>query len=358
VSVPAGFTYEPLPVRVVFGAGRVAELPTEADRLGLERIVVLGAPGRADDVKLVSTLLAHRVAGHVDDARMHVPISVVQAACEEVGRLGADGCVAIGGGSVIGLGKAVALRTGLPVIVVPTTYSGSEMTPIWGITEDGRKRTGRDIGVLPRSVVYDPELTVRLPTQVSVLSGLNAIAHAMEALYAPDASPVTSLMAEEGARALAAALPVVAGEPGNLTARTLALRGSWLCGLCLGQTTMSLHHKLCHILGGTYDLPHAETHSILLPYVAAFNLPAAPAANAAMSRALGVAAPALELARLGALAGASVSLGELGLAESDIDEVVRQVFSQPYANPRHFRPDEVRGLLLSALRGTPLRLTG
>ncbi|WIX83203.1 maleylacetate reductase [Amycolatopsis carbonis] len=345
-------------MRVVFGAGRVAELPAEADRFGLDRLVVVGTPGRAEDVKLVSTLLGRRVAGHFEDARMHVPASVVRAACEEVGRLGADGCVAIGGGSVIGLGKAVARRTGLPVIVVPTTYSGSEMTPIWGITEDGRKRTGRDIGVLPRSVVYDPELTRRLPPRVSGLSGLNAIAHAMEALYAPDASPVTSLMAEEGTRALATALPILIDEPGDLPARTLALRGSWLCGLCLGQTTMSLHHKLCHILGGTFDLPHAETHSILMPYVAAFNLPAAPAADAAMSRALGVAAPASELARLGALAGAAPSLGELGLAESDLDEVMRQVFSQPYANPRRLWPDEVRGLLLAALRGTPVQASG
>ncbi|MEU4674725.1 maleylacetate reductase [Amycolatopsis sp. NPDC023774] len=357
MSAP-GFTYEALPVRVVFGAGRVAELPTEADRLGLDRLVVLGTPGRAEDVQLVSTLLGHRVAGHFEDARTHVPASVVQAACEKVGRLGADGCVAIGGGSVIGLGKVVARQTGLPVIAVPTTYSGSEMTPIWGITEDGRKRTGRDLRVLPRSVVYDPELTVRLPPRVTGLSGLNAIAHAMEALYAPDASPVTSLMAEEGIRALAAALPVLADEPSDLPARTLALRGSWLCGLCLGQTTMSLHHKLCHILGGTFDLPHAETHSILMPYVAAFNLPAAPAANEAMSRALGVAAPAVELAHLGARTGAAPSLGELGIAESDIDEVVRQVFSQPYANPRRLRPDEVHGLLLAALRGTPPQSPG
>ncbi|WP_326568931.1 maleylacetate reductase [Amycolatopsis rhabdoformis] len=339
-------------MRVVFGAGRVAELPAEAERLGLERLVVLATPGRAEEVKLVSALLGHRVAGRFEDARPHVPASVVQAACEAAGRLGADGCVAIGGGSVIGLGKAAARQTGLPVIAIPTTYSGSEMTPIWGITEDGVKRTGRDLRVLPRSVVYDPELTVRLPPRVSGLSGLNALAHAMEALYAPDATPVTALMAEEGVRALAAALPVLVDEPSDLPARTLALHGSWLCGLCLGQTTMSLHHKLCHVLGGTFDLPHAEAHSILMPYVAAFNLPAAPAADAAMSRALGVSEAAPELARLGALAGAAPSLGELGLSEGDLDEVVRQVFSQPYANPRRLRPEEVRGLLLAALKGT------
>lgn len=281
------FSYESRPGRVVFRAGAaVSATPGEVERLGLRRVLVVCGTRGADTARAVADALGPACAGLHDRARMHVPAEVADAAVRAARAVGADGCVAVGGGSSIGLGKAIALRTGLPLIAVPSTYSGSEMTPVWGLTENGVKRTGRDAKVLPRSVVYDPELTLSLPVPLSVTSGVNAIAHAVEALYAPDTSPLIALMAEEGVRAMAGALPAVASDPASRAARGRALYGAWLCGSCLGTTTMGLHHKLCHVLGGTFGLPHAETHTVVLPYALAYNASAAPEAAAAVARAL------------------------------------------------------------------------
>ncbi|MGH3976944.1 MAG: maleylacetate reductase, partial [Pseudonocardiaceae bacterium] len=255
------FVYEALPMRVRFGTGSLSKLPDELDDLGLRRVLVLCSPGQEDTAALVAEALGDRSVGILAEAVMHVPQEIAQRATGEAIRVGADGCVAVGGGSAIGLGKAIALDHGLPIVAVPTTYAGSEMTPVWGLTAEGRKTTGRDPRVLPRSVVYDPDLTHSLPAAMSVTSGINAIAHAVEALYAPDATPIISLMAEDGVRALAAALPRIAADPADHAARSEALYGSWLCGACLGATTMSLHHKLCHALGGTLNLSHAQTHT-------------------------------------------------------------------------------------------------
>ncbi|MEV7731784.1 maleylacetate reductase [Streptomyces sp. NPDC088921] len=345
------FTYEALPMRVVFGAGSLARIPQEAEQLGLRRLLVLSTPAQEKLAVHAETLLGRAGVGRFTEARMHVPADVAAAAVKAARETGADGCLAVGGGSTIGLGKAIALETGLPVISVPTTYAGSEMTPIWGLTENGRKRTGRDRSVLPRSVVYDPELTLGLPIRMSVTSGFNAIAHAVEALYAPDASPIISLMAEEGVRSLATALPTIVEDPLGVQARSDALRGAWLCGACLGATTMSLHHKLCHILGGTFDLPHAETHTVLLPYVAAFNLPAAPAAQQALSRALTTDDVPGHLARTSVELGAPRSLADIGLTHDDLDEVISQAMGRPYANPRPVTSDALRFLLTAALNG-------
>jgi maleylacetate reductase len=227
------------------------------------------------------------------------------------------------------------------------------MTPVWGITAEGRKRTGRDQRVLPRAVVYDPELTLGLPVGVSVTSGFNAVAHSVEALYAPDGSPVTSLIATEGVRAIVAALPVLAERPADLPARTEALYGAWLCGMCLGSTTMSLHHKVCHVLGGTYELPHAETHTVVLPYVLAFNAGAAPQAVDALRAVLDGADPAPALQSLAGRLGAPRSLAELGLRQEDIEPAADLVAAGPYANPRPASFDDVRSLLQAAYRGAP-----
>ena len=251
------FTYQALPMRVRFGIGALRRLPDEVAALGLTRVLVLCSPEQEATGKLVAEALGDRAAGVLPEARMHVPVEVAHRARTLATELGADGCVAVGGGSAIGLGKAIALEHGLPVIAVPTTYAGSEMTPIWGLTDGGAKRTGRDPRVLPASVLYDPDLTLTLPAGLSATSGMNAIAHAVEGLYAPDASPIISLMAEEGVRALATALPRVVADGADIDARAEAQYGAWLCGAVLGATTMSLHHKLCHTLGGTLDLPHA-----------------------------------------------------------------------------------------------------
>ena len=219
---------------------------------------------------------------------MHVPVEVAQAAVSAARAKGADGLIAIGGGSTTGLAKAVALELNLPILAVPTTYAGSEMTPIWGLTEGGVKRTGKDTRVLPRTAIYDPELTLGLPAALSGVSGLNAIAHCVEALYSENANPLISIMAEEGIRALGRSLPVVVRDPGDIAARGDALYGAWLGGTVLGAVGMAIHHKLCHTLGGTFDLPHAETHAIVLPHATAYNAAAAPEAMKRICRALGV----------------------------------------------------------------------
>ncbi|MGH3389132.1 MAG: maleylacetate reductase [Actinomadura sp.] len=347
------FTYQALPMRVRFGAGSISCLREEMDAIGLKRALVLCTPGRQDTARLIAEALGDRVAGVHAGARMHVPADVAQRAREAASWAGADGYVAVGGGSAIGLSKAIALASGLPIIAVPTTYSGSEMTPVWGLSENGEKRTGTDARVLPRSVIYDPELTLALPPTMSVTSGMNAVAHAVEALYAPDASPVISLMAEEGARAIAHGLPRVVAEPADGDGRAAMLYGAWLCGACLGATTMSLHHKLCHILGGSFGLPHADTHTVVLPHVLAFNTPAAPAMTAALRRALDTDSPARELHALGTALGAPRSLSELGLREADLDLAVELATRNPYANPRPVTPEGVRHILDAAFTGRP-----
>ena len=344
------FTHTALPMRVVFGRGSLARLPEEVAALGLTRVLVLCSPEQAATGQLVADALGDRAAGVLAEARMHVPVEVAHRAQALAAELGADGCVAVGGGSAVGLGKAIALEHGLPVLAVPTTYAGSEMTPVWGLTADGVKKTGRDPRVLPVSVVYDPELTLTLPVAMSVTSGMNAIAHAVEGLYAPDGTPIVSLMAAEGVRALVSALPRIAAEPADLEARGDAQYGAWLCGAVLGATTMSLHHKLCHALGGTLDLPHAPTHTVVLPHALAFNAPAVPDAVAALG--LGPD-PARALWDLAGELGAPRSLAELGMAEADVDVVADQVLASPYANPRPVTRDGVTALLHRAWAGEP-----
>jgi maleylacetate reductase len=343
------FVYDALPMRVVFGRGSLERISSELDHLGLGRVLVLCTPDQRDTAERVAGLIGTRAAGIFAEARMHVPVETVAAAAQEAGRLDADGYLAVGGGSTVGLGKALALQFGAPVIAVPTTYAGSEMTPIWGLTENAQKRTGRDRAVLPRSVVYDPDLTLTLPAAVSVTSALNALAHAVEALYAPDGSPVIAAMAEQGVRDLAAALPGIVADPHDHAARAAALQGAWLCGACLGATTMGLHHKLCHALGGTLDLPHAETHAIVLPHVAAFNLPAAPSAAAALGRALGTDEPARALVDLADSVGAPRRLSQLGVTAADLPQIVDAVLANPYSNPRPVGREELEQLLAGAL---------
>jgi alcohol dehydrogenase class IV len=261
--------------------------------------------------------------------------------------------VAIGGGSTVGLGKAIALESGLPILAIPTTYAGSEMTPIYGLTENGLKRTGKDPRVLPRTVIYDPALTLGLPVGLSVVSGINAIAHAAEGLYAVDGNPVCDLMAAEGIAALGRALPGIHADPGDLQARRDALYGAWLCGTVLGSVGMALHHKLCHTLGGSFNLPHAETHTVVLPHALAYNAEAAPQAMAAISRALGDAsgyAPAA-VQRLARALGAPTSLKAIGMPADGLDRAADLAAKTPYPNPRPLDRAALRALLQRAYDG-------
>jgi maleylacetate reductase len=345
------FVYESQPARVVFGVGSLDRLGEEIDRLGLRRVLLLATPPQRGHAEELARRLGSRVAGIHDRAVMHVPVETARAASAEARRLGADGTVAIGGGSTTGLAKAIALELGLPVVAVPTTFAGSEMTPIWGLTDGGVKKTGRDPRVLPRLVIYDPTLTLTLPPAVAGPSGMNAIAHCVEALYAENGNPVISLMAEEGIRALAGSLPAVVVRSDDLAARSTALYGAWLAGASLGAVGMALHHKLCHALGGSFNLPHAETHAVILPYVAAYNRDAAPAAMARVARALGGAEPAAGLFELARRVGAPAGLREIGLKAEDLDRAATLATTNPYFNPRPVTREGVRALLDEAWHG-------
>ena len=282
---------------------------------------------------------------------MHVPIETAREARTQASRLGADCAVAFGGGSTIGLAKAIAMESWLPILAIPTTYSGSEMTAIHGITEAGIKRTGRDQGVLPRTVIYDPALTVGLPVAVTVTSACNAIAHAVEALYTQDCNPISSLMAEEGIHALAHGLPRVVKAPSDLDARSDCLYGAWLCGAVLGAVGMALHHKLCHVLGGTWNLPHAETHTVILPHAMAYNYAAARAAMRAAERALDVPQAAQGIYDLMKGLGAPLALRDIGMPETGLDRAAELATQQPYFNPRPVERAGIRALLDAAFHG-------
>jgi maleylacetate reductase len=280
-------------------------------------------------------------------------VDATEKALGVVKQRAADGLVAVGGGSTTGLGKAIALRTDLPQVVLPTTYAGSEMTPILGETSDGVKTTQRSLKVFPEVVIYDVDLTLGLPAAISATSGMNAIAHAVEALYAKDRNPVISLMAEEGISALARALPLISLDPQDREARSVALYGAWLCGTCLGAVGMALHHKLCHVLGGMFDLPHAETHTVLLPHAVAYNAPAAPNDMARIARALGEADAAGGLYGLTGRLGAKRSLRDLGMPAEGIERVVDAIVAAPYWNPRPLDGKLLRDMLKAAWAGAP-----
>jgi maleylacetate reductase len=343
------FTSEWSRVRVVAGPGAVAHLPAELDALSIRRALIVTTPGRARALPAVRVALGDRAAGICDLAALHVPIERVSQAVSEVDRTGPDAFIAVGGGSAIGLAKAIALERPRPIVAVPTTYSGSEMTSIWGVTEGDLKRTGRNALVAPRLVIYDAVLTVSLPVGASAASGMNAIAHAVEATYGPHAGPIALAAADAALRILARALPVIVTRPADLDARGLAFQGAHAAGVSLELAAMGLHHKICHVLGGTFGLPHAETHAALLPHVVAFTAPAAPEAMARIAGALGAASAAAGLRRLNEQLGLTATLGSLGLRPADVPRAAQLVASAPYANPRLASEEDIRCLLSEAL---------
>lgn len=345
------FTYTALPARVTFGVGKLASVRDEVEAIGASRALVLCTPPQREQAEQVAELLGPSLAGIHDGAEMHVPIASARKARELASELNADCAVAIGGGSTIGLGKAIALESSIPILAIPTTYAGSEMTPVYGITEDGVKRTGKDVRVLPRAVIYDPNLTMSLPLEMSLVSGMNAIAHAAEGMYAKDGNPVMSLMAEEGIRALARGMPALVEAPHDKEARAQCLYGAWLCGTVLGHVGMALHHKLCHTLGGSFNLPHAETHTIVLPHALAYNSPAAPEAMDRIASAIGASDAAVGLHQMAVKLGLPTALRDLGVKEADLDRACDIALSNPYWNPRPVEEKPLRALLQRAWEG-------
>ena len=336
------FIYAALPTRVIFGRGKSDEAAMEAVRLGIKRPLVISTSQQADQARALVEK-TNGVAFH--EAAMHTPRDVTERAMAVMTAQACDGTIALGGGSSTGLGKAIALRTDYPQLVIPTSYAGSEMTNILGETDKGLKTTKRDAKIQPETVIYDPDLLATLPQKFGLTSGLNAIAHAVEGLYAVDGNPIVSLMAEEGIRALAQALPR------GVEGQDEALYGAWLCGAVLGSVSMALHHKLCHVLGGTFNLPHAETHAVILPHATAYNAKGADAAMARIARAIGAASAASGLYDLSQSLGAPLTLQEIGMPESGLDQAADIAAANPYANPIPIERDAIRQLLDDAYYG-------
>lgn len=351
MSQSLAFVHEMYQQRVIFGSGSArACLPAEAHRLGGTRVLVVVTESQRG----LAEELAHElpVVGSVDQVRMHVPLDVAEAARRQANDLRANLLLSIGGGSTIGTAKAVALTSGVPVLAVPTTYAGSEATPVWGVTDAGHKSTGTDSRVLPRTVVYDPELTVTLPAGPSVASGLNAVAHCVDSQWAPGANPVNRVLGLEGLQTLTKGLRLVHATPTDLAGRSQCLYGAYLAALSFASAGSGLHHKICHVLGGSWNLPHADTHAVMLPHVVAFNGPFASQAVSRLAAALDTADALAGLLDLYDELEAPASLRELGLASSDLPDAAAMVAEvAPKDNPRPVSVQYMEDLLRSAWNG-------
>jgi maleylacetate reductase len=342
------FTYEEVGGRVVFGSGTLGRLPQELDALGAATVLLVAGDRHA---RPILDLLGDRVVGHFRAVVQHVPEAAAAEARALEAELQPDALLAVGGGSAMGFGKAIALADDAPLVAVPTTYSGSEMTTIWGLSEGGHKRTGTDPRVKPRLVVYDPELTLGLPPRVAGPSGMNALAHCVEALYGPRANPVASLVALEGIRALHRSLPAVCATPGDLEARTDALYGAYLGGTALASAGTALHHKTCHVLGGMFGLDHGDTNAVVLGHALAYNAPAIPEALARIECALGTGDAPGALHDLAAAVEAPASLAAMGMPAEGLDEAARRVVVEAAANVRPPEPEGIRRMLEDAYSG-------
>lgn len=341
--------HETLPARVLVGPGSRREIPYEVERLGVERALLVATGSAAVAADDLARALGPRLAARFDGPVVHTPVTVTADAVAVAEEAGADGVVALGGGSAVGLAKAVSARMELPQIAVPTTYAGSEVTPTLGETEDGVKRTRRDPALAPRTVVYDAELTRTMPHALTLTSAVNALAHAVEALWAPDATAVSDALATESAEGILAALPAVLAAPTDPAGRERLQSAAWLAGLCLAQTRMGLHHQLAHALGGAYDLPHAELHTLLLPHVMAYNLPAAPRAAARLARITGGEDPVAVVSRLARSPEVPGALGALGVPKDGLRAVAERIVARPYPNPRPPEVDALTRLLEGAV---------
>lgn len=346
------FVYTPQPVRVIFGAGSAAGIADEVRRLGRSRVLLLGGNHVRAQAELVEKALGSLRVARFDGAVMHTPTSVTEQALTYVTEYGVDAVVAVGGGSTTGLAKALAVRTGIDQVILPTTYAGSEVTPVLGETADGVKTTRSSPDILPETVIYDVDFTMTMPIPMAVTSAINALAHAVEALYAEHANPIVDALALDAVAAIGRGLPALGADRADRTGRSDLLLAAWLAGTCLASVGMGLHHKVCHVLGGSFDLPHSPTHTVMLPHVMAYNAASVPRVMGRIADALGTATAPAGVYDLIAAAGGPTTLAELGMAEADLDEAARLVTAKTYPNPREVTRVGVRRLLGEAFAGT------
>jgi maleylacetate reductase len=345
------FIFPGITSRVIFGHGTIERVGDEIARLGHRKALVLSTPHQRDDAEALAAHIGDASAGVFAGAVMHTPIHVTQEAISVFANSGATCVVSLGGGSTTGLGKAIAARTGADQIVVPTTYAGSEMTDALGETTGDEKTVRRDASIRPEVVIYDVDLTLTLPVTMTMISALNAIAHAVEGFYAPDRNPVTELLSRDAIAAFRRALPVLQNNPGDRAARADALYAAWGCGTTLGSVSMALHHKLAHVLGGKFNTPHAETHAILLPHTTAFNEQAVPELLRPIAEVFEAHNAADSLWQFSKDIGAPISLSQIGLKPADLDLVADAAVRNTYSNPRPLERGGIRQLLQAAYEG-------
>jgi len=347
------FEHVTLGQRVLFGFGKAAEhLAAEAARLDSHRVMVIASPSQAPTAARITADI--EVALHYDDVAAHVPVEKAEKARIALAEHGIDLLVCVGGGSTIGLAKAIALTAAVPILAVPTTYSGSEATNVWGLTQDGRKTTGIDDDVLPETVIYDAQLSTSLPSDLSVASGLNALAHCVDSMWGPRADPINQALGLEGIRALTAGLPAVKRDPTAIEGREQLLYGAYLAAVAFASAGSGMHHKICHVLGGTWNMPHAQTHAVVLPYVLAFNAAHAKAAEARMATAFGAPSALQGLLTLRETLEAPRALSDYGFTAAHIEEAVQLILPViPASNPRRPTSKNLTALLIAATAGEP-----
>jgi alcohol dehydrogenase class IV len=338
----------------VFSSGEApAAVADEIRRLGAQRVMVIAAPAEASLADAVSAGIP--VAVRHDEVVMHVPVEV--AARARSAAAVADAVLCVGGGSTTGLAKAVAMTgspvAGLPIVAVPTTYAGSEATNVWGLTEGETKTTGVDDLVLPRSIVYDASLMLTLPVEMSVASGLNAMAHCVDSMWGPRASPIDMALAGEGIRGLRLGLPAITADPTGIEGRELTLYGAYLAAVAFASAGSGMHHKICHVLGGMFNLPHAQTHAVVLPHVLAFNVPSAPEAGQRMAQAFDAPTATEGLAALRAALAAPTALKDYGMPADGIAKAVAPIMAAiPASNPTPVTEANLTALLRAAWEGS------
>jgi maleylacetate reductase len=342
----------------VFGAGCLSQVGAEVERLGARKVMLIADGQATKPGSMIAGQLGTRLALTWDEVAQHVPVDLAERARTAATDASIDCVVCVGGGSSTGLAKALALSHAVPIVAVPTTYAGSEQTTIYGLTGGRRKETGKNAIVQPKTVLYDPELTVGLPAHVTGPSAFNALAHSVEALYAAGHNPVTSALALEGVRAIHDSLPTVMASPGDLDARGTLLYGAYLSGVALGATSAGLHHKLCHVLGGRFNLVHADAHSVILPHAIAFNAPALPQEMRRLAAALGDpdGDPAAALWDLAVASNVPTRLADLRgvdglLQREDLPGAAHAAAEEITVNPRPVTEADLLGLLERAYEG-------
>ena len=343
------FVYQNPATRVVFGSGAIEDLAAEAARARMARMLVLCSAGRKQQAASLAQSLGVACVGICDVAVPNMPRDAFDIVVAQLKETQADGLVAVGGGSPIGLCKAVAASTRLPFIAVVTTLSGSEMSPKWALGRGAGRAGGSDDRALPTVAIYDPVLTLGLPPRVIAASGMNAMAHAVETLYGEDTNPVIQTLAEDAIARLARSLPETVANPANVAARSEALYGAWLAANF--RSTTCIHHVIAQQVRQLFDLDHAQTHAVVLPYAVAFNAPAIPDAMRRLERALKTADPAGALYDLNVKIGLPTSIADVGMPRERLADAVDVVMRMPGYNPRPVARADVERILQRALAG-------